>query len=39
MKHALDTDVFVDIRPVDALPGTDETEMCALLECGIRKTP
>ena len=39
MKHALDTDVFIDIRPVDALTGTDDTEVCALLLCGVRETP
>jgi hypothetical protein len=35
MKHALDTDVLVDIRPVDALAGTDETEVGALVGCGV----
>jgi hypothetical protein len=39
MEHALDTDVLVDIRPVDTLSRTDETEVCTLLRCGVRETP
>jgi hypothetical protein len=39
MKHPFDTDVLVDIRPVDALTRTDETEVGPLLRCGVRETP
>jgi DNA replication protein DnaC len=35
IKHALHTDVFVDVRPVNALTGTDEAEVGALLGCGV----
>src|SRR5207249_3332625 len=30
MKHALDTDVLVDVGPMDALAGADEAKVCSL---------
>jgi hypothetical protein len=35
MEHALDTDILVDIGPVDPLTGADETKVSALLRCGV----
>lgn len=36
MKQTFDTDVFVDARPMDALAGSDQTEIRALLWRGLR---
>jgi hypothetical protein len=35
VKHALDADVLIDIRPMDALAGADETKVRSLLGCGL----
>jgi hypothetical protein len=35
MEHALNTDVFIDVRPMDALAGADETKVCSLLGRGL----
>jgi hypothetical protein len=39
MKHAFNTDVFIDVRPMDALAGSNETEVHALLWRGFRQSP
>jgi len=31
VKHALDADVLIDVRPMNALPGADEPKACSLL--------
>jgi hypothetical protein len=31
VKHALDTDVFIDVGPVNALARADEAKVCSLL--------
>src|SRR3972149_5716993 len=39
VKHALDTDVLVEVRPMDTLAGADETKVCSLLGSRLRQTP
>ena len=39
MKHAFDTDVLIDIRPMYSLTGPDETEIGPLLPRGLRQSP
>jgi hypothetical protein len=36
VKHALDTDVLIDVRPMNSLTGADETKVCSLLGSSLR---
>jgi len=38
-KHALDTEVFIDVGPMDALAGANQTKVCSLLGGRLRETP
>lgn len=39
MKHAFDTDVLVDIGPVNSVTGPDETKVRSLLRRGLCQSP
>jgi len=36
VKHTLDTDILIDVRPMNPLTGPDETEVCPLLGSSLR---
>jgi hypothetical protein len=39
VKHALDANVLVDVRPVDALAGADKSKACSLTGCRPGEAP
>lgn len=38
-KHAVDADIFVDVRPVNAFAYTDDFKSAALLGCSVGQAP
>jgi hypothetical protein len=39
MKHAFDADIFVNVRRVDSLTGTDDAKVQALSRACLGETP